>query len=219
MVKTLYFIHGFATGPSIWQGQVEAFSKDYRVILDEEQIKPDDEIFIIGWSMGGWKAIELLFELKQKVTGLVLVSAFAKYVQGDDYPFGQPLALLNKLEKRFLANYKSGMNYFYDLIFHDKSQHPLIDLLPPPDEIGLKRWFEKLRFEDKREMLQKRIVPTLIIQGDKDPIVSVESAKYLQKSIPNARLELLKGVGHAPFLEQPGMFNEKLQSFIEANGK
>ena len=218
-MKTLYFIHGFATGPSIWRGQVEAFSKDYRIILNQEQIKPDDELYIIGWSMGGWKAIELLFELKQKVAGLVLVSAFAKYVQGDDYAFGQPMALLQKLEKRFMKDYKAGMHYFYDLIFHDKSQHPLIDLLPPPDETGLKRWFEKLRMEDKRSFLQKINVPTLIIQGDKDPIVSVESAHYLQKSFPNARLEVLNGVGHAPFLEQPNVFNEKLHRFIEANGK
>ncbi|MDI6732089.1 MAG: alpha/beta fold hydrolase [Candidatus Margulisbacteria bacterium] len=213
-MKTLYFIHGFATGPSIWQKQIEVFLKDYRVILDQEQIKPNDELYIIGWSMGGWKAIELLFELRQKVSGLILVSAFAKYVQGNDYPYGQPLALLQKLERRFLIDYKLGMHYFYNLIFPDKDQQRIIDALPPPEKKDLLRWFEKLRLEDKREFLPRVNVPTLIIQGDKDPIVTVKSARYLQQSIPGSKLEIFGGVGHAPFLEQPDKFNACLKDFV-----
>lgn len=87
-MPTLLFIHGFATGPLIWQAQIKEFSRDFKVVSDIEQIDHNSDVFIVGWSMGGWKALDLWQEHHQKIKGLVLVSAFAKYIQSDDYPLG-----------------------------------------------------------------------------------------------------------------------------------
>ncbi|MFH1542653.1 MAG: alpha/beta fold hydrolase, partial [bacterium] len=204
----------FATGPTIWRDQIHELAKDFHVTTDLDHIEKAEDVVIVGWSMGGWKAIELCLEHHKKIKGLILVSAFPKYVQSDDYPYGQPLALLKKLEKRFLTDYRSGMEYFYDLVFQDKVNHKLIDHLTVPEEAELQRWFEKLEHEDLRPLLPKIIVPVLVIQGDKDPIVNPATAEYLNSELPNSELRTLDGVGHAPFLESKEEFNKMVRDFV-----
>lgn len=218
-MATLLFIHGFATGPKVWQAQIKEFSKDFEVVSEIEQVKPGSDLFVVGWSMGGWKALDLWQEHHQRIKGLVLVSSFAKYTQSDDYPHGTSPALLRKLEKRFQAGYKNGMRYFYDLIFKDKKMHALIDQLPEPDREEVERWFDKLRQEDKRDLLPKIDVPVLIIQGDQDPIVSPGSAEFLSSRIRNSELHFLPGTGHAPFIESTKEFNAILRNFLIKNAK
>ncbi|MBU0672953.1 MAG: alpha/beta hydrolase [Candidatus Margulisbacteria bacterium] len=213
----LLFIHGFATGPKIWQAQIREFSKDFHVVTDIEHVEHGSDVYLVGWSMGGWKALELWQEHHQKIKGLILVSAFAKYVRSDDYPCGTPMVLLRKLEKRFMSDYKDGMHYFYDLVFKDKKIHRLIDQLPVPEKHDVDRWFEKLRQEDMRELLPRINVPVLIIQGDQDPIVSPEAAEYLHGRIKDSELRVFAGVGHAPFLEKTREFNLTMRGFLAKN--
>ncbi len=213
-MQTLLFIHGFATGPEIWKEQIEEFSRDFKVAGDLEQIDHLSDLFIIGWSMGGWKALDLWQEHHQKIRGLVLVSAFARYVESDDYSCGTPLALLQKLERKFIADYETGMHYFYDLIFKDKKQHYLIDQLPVPEKQDMIGWFDRLRNDDKRDLLPKINIPVLLICGDQDPIVSLATAEYMQERIKNSELLVFPGVGHAPFLEEKEKFNQCLRNFI-----
>jgi non-heme chloroperoxidase len=213
-MSALLFIHGFATPSQVWQSQIQEFSRDFEVIADPSEIDRYQEVFLVGWSMGGWRALDLWQENQKRIKGIVLVSAFAKYVQSDDYPCGTPLALLQKLEKRFLSDYRTGITYFYDLIFKDKNQHYLIEKLPVPDKIKLKWWFYKLRDVDKRDVLPQINVPVLIIQGDSDKIVSPASAMYLKEKIKNSEVHTLPNVGHAPFFEEKEKFNLILKEFL-----
>lgn len=216
-MPAILFIHGFATGPSVWKEQIKEFSKDYDVSTELEQIDCSNDIFMVGWSMGGWKALDIWEEHHRKIKGLILVSAFPKYVKSSDYPCGTSLALLRKLENKFLTDYKSGMYYFYDLIFKDKKQHYLIDELPVPPKEDLIHWFQKLREEDKRNLLPRINTAVLIIQGDKDPIVSMATAQYLCSKIKKSELRIFPGSGHAPFLEQGEKFNQILRDFLAKN--
>jgi len=49
---------------------------------------------------------------------------------------------------------------------------------------------------DRREYLAKVQIPTVVIQGDSDPIVTVEAAKELALAIPNAGFHIIPGMGH-----------------------
>ena len=39
-------------------------------------------------------------------------------------------------------------------------------------------------------------VPTLVIHGDEDPVVSIENGKAVADAIPGAKLMIIKGMGH-----------------------
>ena len=45
--------------------------------------------------------------------------------------------------------------------------------------------------------------PALIVHGDRDRVIDVETARGLAGRMPRARLEVLTGVGHVPQLEEP----------------
>jgi pimeloyl-ACP methyl ester carboxylesterase len=46
-------------------------------------------------------------------------------------------------------------------------------------------------------------MPTLIVWGDRDPIIPVEHAEAAHEAMPGSRVEILHGVGHFPQVEAP----------------
>ena len=51
-------------------------------------------------------------------------------------------------------------------------------------------------------------VPTLVVWGDSDQIVSPDYGRAWADAIPGARFEVLKATGHMPQLETPGQVLE-----------
>lgn len=49
---------------------------------------------------------------------------------------------------------------------------------------------------DRREMLRQIAVPTLVIHGEDDPLVTVDGGKDTAATIPGARLHIVPGMGH-----------------------
>ncbi|MFQ3201865.1 MAG: pimeloyl-ACP methyl ester carboxylesterase [Zhongshania sp.] len=49
---------------------------------------------------------------------------------------------------------------------------------------------------NRQKLLYKIKSPTLVIHGDKDPMVPLKGAKDTARRIPNARLEIIEGMGH-----------------------
>jgi len=62
-------------------------------------------------------------------------------------------------------------------------------------------------------MIEAVRAPTLIMQGDGDRLVSIESARAVAKRRPDFRLEVLRGVGHVPQMETPQTFVEIVSRF------
>jgi pimeloyl-ACP methyl ester carboxylesterase len=58
-------------------------------------------------------------------------------------------------------------------------------------------------------------MPTLIVWGDRDRIIPVSHAYDAHRAIPGSRLEIMRGAGHFPHIEQPEHFVEVLVDFID----
>ena len=66
-----------------------------------------------------------------------------------------------------------------------------------------------------RDELRRLSVPTLMIWGDRDPVVSVENARAVADDIPDVGLEVLPG-GHVPQLGNPDRVAALLEEFAAA---
>lgn len=73
-----------------------------------------------------------------------------------------------------------------------------------------------LRF--RPDELRRVGVPTLMIWGDRDPVVSVAAAREAAALIPDARLEVLPA-GHVPQLGHPARVAELLTGFARATAQ
>lgn len=59
-------------------------------------------------------------------------------------------------------------------------------------------------------------LPTLVLWGEQDRILDVSSADAFQAAIPHAVVKKLRGVGHLPMIEVPGVTARRLRRFWEA---
>jgi pimeloyl-ACP methyl ester carboxylesterase len=57
-------------------------------------------------------------------------------------------------------------------------------------------------------------MPTLIVWGDRDPMIPAAHGIAAHALIPHSRLELFERAGHHPFDEDPERFAEVLDDFI-----
>jgi pimeloyl-ACP methyl ester carboxylesterase len=73
-------------------------------------------------------------------------------------------------------------------------------------------WSEDMS-ELKHLLRRLRGVPCLLLWGTHDRAVSLESGEALQRAL-GAELDLLPGLGHVPYEEQPQVFAERVSQFL-----
>lgn len=76
---------------------------------------------------------------------------------------------------------------------------------------GLARHFRAQRLALAAALPQMQ-TPALLVWGDRDPVVPVATARALAAAMPHAELEILTGVGHLPFVEEPETFVSLVRS-------
>jgi pimeloyl-ACP methyl ester carboxylesterase len=81
-----------------------------------------------------------------------------------------------------------------------------------PSHVWKEMFTGLLEYDDLAEI--RRIgMPTLLIWGDADAIVSRDVQELLVRSIPDADLLVYHGVGHTPRWEDPERFSRDLTRF------
>lgn len=71
---------------------------------------------------------------------------------------------------------------------------------------------------DARPWLGEIKAPTLIMHGDQDRMAPLYCLQTLHQSIPHARLYIIKGGGHAAWLEKADEFNRVALEFLQSGG-
>jgi pimeloyl-ACP methyl ester carboxylesterase len=60
-------------------------------------------------------------------------------------------------------------------------------------------------------------IPTLIVWGDRDPLIPVSHAYAAHEATPGSRLEIMEGCGHFPHLDDPDRFSDIFDDFMETS--
>lgn len=175
----------------------------------------------VGWSLGGFVALAAAQRFPRSVTKLVLVGATPKYARSADWPHAMSPEVLQQFALNLERDYVATLTRFLSLQVAAGEDRGVLRRLreemfrygePPP--AALHAGLRLLRQEDRRASLPGIAPPALVIHGDRDRFVPVGAARFLAAQLPQARLELVPGAGHAPFLSHPAYFLEKLKSFI-----
>jgi pimeloyl-ACP methyl ester carboxylesterase len=61
-----------------------------------------------------------------------------------------------------------------------------------------------------------QLMPSLVMWGDRDPLIPVDHAQIGHEAMPGSRLEIFEDVGHFPQLQEPVRFAHTLIDFIES---
>ncbi len=79
----------------------------------------------------------------------------------------------------------------------------------------VRRWSADMKL--LRSVLSELVAkPTLLVWGDRDRAVGLDSARVLQHKLSDSRLLVLPGVGHIPFEEMPDICNQAMRDWVLA---
>jgi pimeloyl-[acyl-carrier protein] methyl ester esterase len=176
----------------------------------------DEPSCIIGWSTGAMVAIEAAANCAEKVAGLVLLSATARFcaevpakdASSGEYSAGvKPAALRAMIRK--LKRSPEG-------VIADFLMQAVFPMTIPMDELvcrtqnalrpgkdSLVDGLEYLARADLRGCLRSITPPCLVIHGRQDRIVPWRAAMFLGSNLPVSNVELLPSSGHL-LIEQGG---------------
>lgn len=228
----LFLITGWATDQTIWpkwleqlaleheQGDFFEYSSLEKAFLTYWQEK-QEQISILGWSLGGMLALELALKHSDKIKQVILVSTTAKFTKVDDYEAGLDATVVRNLQRKLNRNQQETQAGFYQLMFCETEESYKQLYLQKYAEnfyqlnlCSLHKGLTYLLEQDLRSQLGKINVPCKIIHGLNDQICLPSAAQYLQKNIVGAKSYFLEGTGHIPFFTQEQKFREIIEGCL-----
>lgn len=164
------------------------------------------QFILVGHSLGGAVAMEFVLQYPELAAGLVLVdSAPVGGMKNIDYGrVEMMLADRNILEMalRFTLAKPVEEVYFAELL--DDAYRSIPAVIPNT------RALDGADFTARVKVFAK---PVLVLQGEKDVIVSLADAKAAAQAFPNGRCIMIAEAGHNPQIEDPVEFARHLRDF------
>lgn len=170
---------------------------------------------LVGFSMGG--AIVLRYMRKFKSFGvkklILLAAAAPSWTKRRDFPYGLTREYVNELiELAETDRPQLCYNFSHEQLFASPQSEPAVNwfeqIALSASGLGTVRAAVSLRDEDGREDLQAVHVPTWIIHGKKDVVVSNELVRIQHDEICGSRLIQLDESGHGIVYDQLELFNK-----------
>jgi pimeloyl-ACP methyl ester carboxylesterase len=163
---------------------------------------------VIGISMGGMVAQELALRYPGRIRSLTLGCT---YPGGADAQLADP-ALIQELAGALLSGDREralrtgfAANFSVDYVADEGNWapfHAMATVAPVPVPVIMLQ-MQAVMGHDTSARLGSIEAPTLVVHGTEDRMLPVANGELIARLIPHAHLELLEGVGHMFWWEQP----------------
>ena len=177
-----------------WFSGIDDLAFAYLQHLEDNDLR---DVLVIGSSVGGWIASEMAVrDGAGRITGLILIDATGIKVEA------------HPIRDFFALDARGGATYAW----HDSDRFYVDPANVPADQAArTKANMSTLRVIAGSDMFDPKLmrrlarvrIPVLVIWGDSDGIVTPAYGAAFAGAFQNARLEIVKGAGHLPQIEQP----------------
>lgn len=236
--QTLFFIHGLGQNLNSWVNQIKYFHQDFRIIVLDlrghgSTSRGDNKITIeqccidiltllkylkikeahfIGLSLGGLICQYLTVIEQSKILSLSLCNTFSFLPFQSSFPIDTRINMIRNMDINKLSDYYTR-SCFYN--YNTENYNFVNNMFKNNDKnVYLETAFSTFLF-DSKDFLSEIDVPTLIIAGDKDMVTPIWCSQYLNQNIKNSQLVIIPNAGHLSMLEQPEIFNNVLNKFLQ----
>lgn len=243
---TVVLIHGGFGDRRMWDGQIEALARDFRVVRydhrgfgrssrPEKAYSPVADLLrlldrlgartahLVGNSMGGTVAIDFAILHPERLGKLVVVASGAN---GFPIPPEATAKIQEVLEAFRVAREKGTQpaaelwleNPMVAVASRDPHARDLLRTMVVDNrETFLMEYWPGEPMDPKASARLAGIhAPTLVILGDRDTDLVRSVGEATAKGIPGARLEVLAGADHLPQMEKPAEVNALIRDFLRA---
>ncbi len=201
---------GRSADPPAYMRSVDDLSYFWLDLLDKLDLR---DLVVVGASFGGWLAAEMAVKSTSRMAALCLVDTVG--VKFSD-PMTRDIADLFSVPL-----YQHPQWIYHDeqrrsKTFHDLGDEQATMLARNHQTFGLFGWAPTLHSRHLRHRLHRIDVPTQLIWGAHDRVVSVDYGRQWQQALPDARMQVIEDAGHYPHIEQPEAFVRTLEQFVDS---
>lgn len=181
----------------------------YLNLLDELRL---ENVTLVGASFGGWIAAEMAVKCTARLARLVLANPVGIKVGGretrdiadvfamteqqfNERAFAEP--------SRWSRDYKAMAEADVRIVARNR------------EAAARYAWSPYMHTPKLKSRLQRIRIPTLVLWGRRDRIVSEEYGRAYAAAIAGARFEPMAGAAHFPHLDQPEEFAQRVHAFME----
>ncbi|THH40574.1 alpha/beta fold hydrolase [Neolewinella litorea] len=223
--------------PSIYDGKFTADSLDEHLLaelvrLSIESVLPEGKFHLVGYSLGGFACLNYAAKYPQRVTSVVSVGGFmtgrARGLEGVLQFFAQGHLLRRAL---FYSSWWIMQRHVVFLklatLFYARRWRQLLRYAPLDPTLkaifpdvqrhsigGQRALFRYLLDMDLMDEIDDIQTPTLVVAGDRDPIIPYAHQRAYAARLPRGEFLSLPGVGHVSFAEAPVAFREGILSWL-----
>ncbi|MDZ7625740.1 MAG: alpha/beta hydrolase [Ignavibacteriaceae bacterium] len=244
--KTILFVHGFPFDHTMWQTQVDEFSKDYKcvsydirglgespagdgqftmesfvddleTILDELKL---NRPILCGLSMGGYISLRALERIQEKFSAAILCDTRSEADNNEGKL--KRAAGIKRINKEGLAPFAKDFitNCFGEDFKQNRKEvfQNIIEKSSQFNPVGVKGGLlAMLSRSDTTMNLGKINIPTLLICGEQDTLTPPPVMKDMFHKINKAEFVEIPNAGHMTPIENPQMVNKAIRDFLIKN--
>lgn len=191
-----------------WITNMDDISYIYLDLIEKLGLK---KLTVMGFSLGGWIAAEMATKDDSSLAKLVLVDAYGIKVGG---PYDRDIQDIWLQHPRKVMEQK-----WFDM---EKGKRDFPSM--PEDKLAIVArnvettarfcWEPYMHNPKLKRRLHRIQVPTLVVWGKNDGIVSPDYGKAYSKMIKGAKFTTVPKAGHYPHLEQPEAFMKAIAGFV-----
>ena len=205
-------------GRSAWQGQA-TLDAMVAAVLDAVPL----HAAWLGWSLGGLVAARAALQAPERVSALVLLAGTPCFVRQPGWQNAMLPALLESFAAELRDDYRQTLNRFLSLQVRGSEHAGRVlrtlraELLAQgePEPAALQAGLEILRSTDLRAAVAGVTCPVLLLMGERDTLVPAAAGAAAAPLFQDARVAVITGAGHAPFLQDPQQVAGQLQAFLQ----
>lgn len=228
-IPHVLFLPGLLNDASLFQQQIDALTAvtttevadltQANSIADMAesalQNTPEAPCVLVGLSMGGYVAFEIMRRAPERVAGLVLLDTSARPDTAEGV--AARVSLMKLAETDLEAVFEQLM---------PRLSHPLRMNLPAVrgvvhsmmsslgKEVFIRQQGAIMTRPDSRPGLARIQCPTLVICGRQDLVTPPEMAEEIAHGIPDAQLSIVEDCGHLSTLDQPDEVSRRLLEWV-----
>jgi class 3 adenylate cyclase len=194
---------------------LETWMDDVGLVMDAAGF---ESAALLGVAEGGVVAILFAATVPARVSSLVLVNTFARFLRSDDYPAGLPVGSYERFEEGLTAVWGTGITL--------DGQAPSVAADP-----RFRRWWGRcerlagspstqspltrnVHQSDVRPALASIAAPTLVAHRDRNRYIRVGHGRYLAEHIGGADYLELAGEDHLFFAGETDKLLDEVEAFV-----
>ena len=163
---------------------------------------------LLGWSMGGLYATEIVRQFPQKFSKLILICSNPCFVQRRGWQCAVEASVFDEFGAELEKGWQSTIKRFLSIqAMGNANSRELIRVLmqqlsnsKEPHPQALQFGLELLKNRDHRQLLSELDLPIKMIFGERDSLVPKGLIKEMVHVSPEIQVESLASAAHAPFL-------------------